>query len=152
MIGELCLLLIGLLVGLGVVVYIGHVWQSRRTGSRPPAEEAPDESSRPTDGSCCGRHAVCDRRSLLAGVQPTIEYYDDEELDAYRGIPSDGYTDEQAEAFREVLYTMRQDDVPGWVRSLELRGIALPDDIKPEVILLVEELRSAPTHPDKTEH
>lgn len=144
MIIELCLLLIGLLVGLGVVVYLGHLWQSRRTSVSQHSEEASAEKPRPADGSCCGQHAVCERRSLLAGVQPTVEYYDDEELDAYRGIPSDGYTAEQAEAFREVLYTMREDDVPGWVRSLELRGVALPDALKPEVFLLVEELRSTP--------
>lgn len=147
MIIELCLLLIGLLVGLGIVVYIGHLWHTRRTSSSTQAEETPAERLRPADGSCCGQHAVCDRRSLLAGARPTIEYYDDEELDAYRGTPSDGYTDEQTEEFREVLYTMREDDVPGWVRSLELRGISLPDALKPEVILLVEELRSTGDKP-----
>ena len=42
---------------------------------------------------------------------------------------------------------MREDDVPGWVRSLELRGISLPDALKPEVILLVEELRSTGDKP-----
>ncbi len=142
---ELCLLLIGLLAALGIVVYAGHVWQGRK----PAQAEEPQSPPRPADGSCCGRHAVCERRSLLAGVQPKAEYYDDEELDAYRGISSNAYTDEQTEAFREVLYTMREDDVPGWVRSLELRGIALPDALKPEVILIVEELRTTDAQQQK---
>ena len=92
---------------------------------------------------------MCERRSLLAGVQPKAEYYNDEELDAYRGTSSNAYTDEQTEAFREVLYTMREDDVPGWVRSLELRGIELPDALKPEVILIVEELRTTDAQQQK---
>lgn len=142
---ELCLLLIGLLAALGIVVYAGHVWQGRK----PAQAEEPQLPPRPADGSCCGRHAVCERRSLLAGVQPKAEYYDDEELDAYRGTSSNAYTDEQTEAFREVLYTMREDDVPGWVRSLELRGIALPDALKPEVILIVEELRTTDAQQQK---
>ena len=138
MIIELCFLLIGLLVGLGIVVYIGHLWHTRRTSSSTQAEETPAERPRPADGSCCGQHAVCDRRSLLAGARPTIEYYDDEELDAYRGAPSDGYTDEQTEEFREVLYTMRPSEVKDWTASLTLRGISMPDQIKDEAIMLME--------------
>jgi len=67
-----------------------------------------------------------------------IEYYDDEELDRFKGRPSDKYTDEEAEQFREVLYTMRQDEVKGWNRSLVLRGIQLPNQVKDEVIMMIE--------------
>ena len=69
------------------------------------------------------------------------EYYDDEELDAYRGRPSDEYTNEEVEQFQEVLYTMKSDEVAGWVRSLQLRGINLPDDLKDEVFMIVGERR-----------
>ena len=67
-----------------------------------------------------------------------IEYYADEELDAYRGRPSDGYTDTEAEEFSEILYTMRPEEVKGWNRSLILRGINLPDQMKEEVIMMIE--------------
>ena len=36
---------------------------------------------------------------------------------------------------------MRSDEVAGWVRSLQLRGIELPDGIKDEVLLIVGERR-----------
>ena len=88
---------------------------------------------------------MCERDSLLAGVSRRVEYYDDEELDRYRGVAADGYADEQAEEFRDVLYTMDEDDVPGWCRSLQLRGIELPDQLKEEVLLIVGEHRSAAT-------
>ena len=67
-----------------------------------------------------------------------IEYYADEELDAFRGRPSDAYTDAEVEEFSEVLYTMRPEEVKGWNRSLILRGINLPDQIKDEVIMMIE--------------
>lgn len=96
----------------------------------------------PVDMECCGQHEVCEKESLLAAVSKKIEYYDDEELDRYIGMPPDGYTPEQEDEFRDVFYTMREDDVAGWVRSLQLRGIALPNALKDEVFLIVGERRS----------
>lgn len=93
------------------------------------------------DSECCGQHAVCEKDSLLAAVSKTIEYYDDEELDAYISIPPDKYTDEQIGQFRDVLYTMQDIDVAGWNRSLQLRGINLPDELKDEVFLIIGERR-----------
>lgn len=93
------------------------------------------------DEECCGQHELCERDSLLAAVSRGIEYYDDEELDRYIGTAPDAYTPEQEEEFRDVFYTMQSEEVAGWVRSLQLRGIALPDNIKDEVFLIVGERR-----------
>ena len=46
---------------------------------------------------CCGQHEVCEKDSLLAAVSKEIEYYNDEELDRYRGTASSDYTDEAVE-------------------------------------------------------
>ena len=96
------------------------------------------------DAECCGQHEICERDSLLAAVSKKIEYYDDEELDKYIGISPDAYTPEQEDDFRDVFYTMQDTDVAGWVRSLQLRGIALPDNIKDEVFLIIGERRISP--------
>lgn len=118
------------LLTLGVIAFIiGKCF--RPSDSQP----APSEPDRP-DG-CCGRHEVCEKLSRLDAVGKQVEYYEDEELDTYRQRSSSSYTPQEEEAFREVLYTMRPDEVPGWLRSLELRGIELPDGLKDEVILLV---------------
>lgn len=135
------LLLIGLLAALGIVSYLLSAFGHRRRASSP--EDTPPPPPR-QDGECCGQHAICERDSLLAGVSRRIEYYDDEELDRFRGTPSDAYRDEDVEAFREVLYTMHTEEVPGWVRSLQLRGVTLPDALKDEIILIVDELRARP--------
>ena len=68
-----------------------------------------------------------------------IEYYDDEELDRFKGMDSDTYNEEDEEEFRNIFETMRPNDVPGWVRSLQLREIALPDGLKDEVFLVYNE-------------
>lgn len=75
-----------------------------------------------------------------------MEYYEDEYLDTYRGRPSDHYDEAEIEKFQEVLYTMRNDEVAGWVRSLQLRGIELPDELKDEVFMIVGERRNSAAH------
>ena len=90
---------------------------------------------------CCGQHETCEKDSLLAAVSKDVEYYEDEELDRFRTRRSDEYTAEEVEEFQEILYTMRNDEVAGWVRSLQLRHIELPDPIKDEVFLIIGERR-----------
>lgn len=94
------------------------------------------------DNGCCGQHETCEKDSLLAAVSRTIEYYDDEELDRFRHRPSDGYTEAEIDTFNEILTTLRSEEVAGWIRSLQLREIALPDELKDDVLLLVGERRT----------
>ena len=63
------------------------------------------------DAECCGMHETCEKDSLLAAVSKDVEYYDDEELDRFRGIMSDEYLPPEIEEFRYILYTMREDEV-----------------------------------------
>ena len=96
------------------------------------------------DSECCGQHQVCEKESLLAAVSKNIEYYDDEELDRFKGYPSDGYTEKEIEEFRDILYSMKEEEVAGWSRSLQLRGIEFPDELKDELYLIVGERRFSP--------
>ena len=80
---------------------------------------------------------------MLEAAVRDVEYYDDEELDKYRGRDSADYTDNEAEEFAEVFYTMRPSDVQGWNRSLILRQINLPNQLKDEVIMVINDARSA---------
>ena len=79
---------------------------------------------------------------MLAAVSKGIEYYNDEELDRFRGRLSDEYTDEEVEEFREVMLTCKDDEVAGWCRRLQLRYIELPDDLKDELFLIIGERRN----------
>lgn len=94
------------------------------------------------DSECCGQHETCERDSLLAAVSKGIEYYDDEELDRFRGRDSEAYEEEEIEEFRNILYTMQEVEVAGWCRSLQLRGIEFPAELKDELFLIVGERRN----------
>ena len=89
------------------------------------------------DMECCGQHEVCERDSLLAAVSKEIEYFDDEELDRFKNRAADSYSDDEIEQFAYVLHTMQPDEVAAWSRSLTLRGIELPNELRDEVILLI---------------
>ena len=139
------ILIISLVVVVAVAAAAG-IWRNRRLRQqmqRGEIQEMPEV--KPVDSECCGQHEVCEKESLLAAVSRGVEYYDDEELDRYIGTSPEAYTPEQEEEFRDVLYTMRDDEVAGWVRSLQLRGIALPDGVKDEVFLIIGERRSGGT-------
>ena len=92
------------------------------------------------DTDCCGQHEICERENIPAKTQ--IEYYDDEELDQYSGFDPDRYDEKAVEAFSEVLYTMQAHEMSGWLYSLYLRNIRLPDQLKDEALLLIEEQRN----------
>lgn len=136
------ILLFILLGAAAVAALIGLIrirWYDRRI-ARGEVEAMPAVRKARPDG-CCGQHETCEKDSLLAAVSREVEYYEDEYLDEYRGRPSDRYAEAEIEQFQEVLYTMRNDEVAGWVRSLQLRGIELPDELKDEVFMIVGERR-----------
>lgn len=130
------------LIALAVVAALAGTIRNRRLQKKVESGELDAMPEvKEVDQECCGQHEVCEKESLLAAVSKKIEYYDDEELDRYIGVSPDAYTPEQEEEFRDVFYTMQSEDVAGWVRSLQLRGIALPEGIKDEVLLIVRERR-----------
>ena len=68
-----------------------------------------------------------------------IEYYDDEELDEYKNINENAYTNNQIEQFREVLYTLKTEEIRYWLLSIERRHIQLPTILKSEARMLMAE-------------
>ena len=138
------ILIIGLIILAGIAMAVGvlHNRQIQKKIESGELKAAPEIVE--ADAECCGQHEICEKESLLAAVSKKIEYYDDEELDKYIGTAPDAYTPEQEDEFRDVFYTMQDTDVAGWVRSLQLRGIALPDNIKDEVFLIIGERRLTP--------
>ena len=130
------------LVLLGVTAASATWWRSRRQQEQlERGEIVYADKVNPVDMECCGQHEVCEKDSLLAAVSRDVEYYNDEELDRFRGRAGDAYSEEECDEFRDILYTMRDDEVAGWVRSLQLRYVNLPDEVKDEVFLIVGERR-----------
>ena len=135
------ILLISLLL-LAIVAMIAGYIRNRRLQKKIDAGELESfPEVKEVDAECCGQHEVCEKDSLLAAVSKKIEYYDDEELDRFRGLEGDEYEEDAVDEFREVLYTLQSEDVAGWLRSLQLRGVNLPDTLKDEAFLIVGERR-----------
>lgn len=88
-------------------------------------------------GGCDGSDERCEMECMMEAATQAIEYYEDEELDDFRGRASDSYTEQEVERFAEVLYTLRSEEVKGWSRSLTLRGINIPDSLKDELLLMM---------------
>ena len=113
------------LTGLLILVALFTFIHKRRHSEDPETIVAP-----PAD--CCGAHAICEKG--LKKASPQIDYFDDEELDVYRQIAPEAYTDEQIEVFRDILYTLRPEEVEEWLISLEKREINLPLILRQEAI------------------
>ncbi|MGL4293755.1 MAG: phospholipase [Bacteroidales bacterium] len=135
-------LIIGV-VCLGIITAIIGYFQQKRIKEKLRKGEITEvpEPQILEEEECCGEHATCEKDSLLAAVSKDIEYYDDEELDTWKHIPADQFPAEAVEEFRHVFYTLQETEVAGWVRSLHLREIELPDEIRDEVLLVISERR-----------
>lgn len=90
---------------------------------------------------CCGAHLVCEQDTLLQATDEVI-YYDDEELDVLADRDPSDYTEQEYEQIAYVLHTLMDSDIVGWCRSLQLRHIELPSDLRDEALIIVREQRS----------
>lgn len=132
----------GALVATGTLLWLHHKLTEKRASeetSRP--EPVADATSSDSGEECCGMHITCERDSLTPVFAEKPEYFDDEELDAYAGRPADCYTEAETEQFRDVLFTLRPDDIALWSRSVQLRGINLPEAVREELLMIVAEER-----------
>ena len=115
-------IILGALVLVGTILYL--------TDKKPESAEKQDtDNQQPTTScadDCCGINDVCPSDHILAAACSDIVYYDDEELDQFKGRTADQYSADEMEQFRDVLRTLRPDEVFAWRRSLYRRGIALP--------------------------
>lgn len=125
------------LVVVGAVLYALH---RNDTSDTPPTLATSHDEE---EEVCCGMHITCEKDSLLAAVSSETVYYDDEELDRFRGRRTDSYTPDETEEFRNVLLTLLPEDIAGWGRSIQLRGIELPEEVRDELLLIVAEARMA---------
>lgn len=129
------------MVAVGVVLYLLDL-RSRKNEPQDAAPEAPKVAD--CDVDCCSTHEVCPSEMILEGCNAEIVYFDDEELDAFKGRAADAYTPEEEEQFRDVLYTLLPADLLPWEQSMKKRGIILPSAIRNEFVMLYAEQQNKP--------
>lgn len=144
MTGAIIILLVT--ISVGFFLWVGdRYWHRKHPTETKSASETPgtqeetnSELENPHGAICCGRHLVCEKSlSPLPGEK--IEYYDDEELDRFAGRATEIYTQEETDEFREIMTTMSVAELPGWIRSLQLRNIPFPQDLRDELFILIND-------------
>ncbi|MBD5205268.1 MAG: phospholipase [Bacteroidales bacterium] len=145
------LIILAVLIVVGLILYLFELnWRRKHpvntTETSPESldEANPDPDNSETeedDEQCCGLHLVCEKDSL-SPMSAEIIYYDDEDLDRFVGRTPESYSPEEVEEFREVLMTLRADDVAGWARSITQRRLELPFEVRDELLMLVNEQRN----------
>lgn len=130
------LIILAVTVIAGVLLYIHHRYTSGsgEDASQETTAPAPKDERTGAD-ECCGRHAVCEK--TMPQTYSTL-YYDDEELDRFAGTDPESYTDSDIEEFREILYTLRHEEVYSWGAALTRRNITLPLQLRDEWVMLCE--------------
>ena len=118
-----------------VLYYLDRWNKSRGVSAQEPEQPGPAVPA----GECCGKHAVCEKQKLAEARMRSAQYFDDEELDRFKGRGSGQYSDREIEEFRYVMYTMRQDEVREWMECLQAREIELPDELKEECYSMMNE-------------
>lgn len=124
---------IGALIVLALFAAITTLFTKKKEGEPDVVMPSSGDCS-----SCNGTDDKCEQVCMMEAATREIEYYDDEELDRFRGRQSNQYTDEEAEEFANILYTMQPQEAKGWNRSLILREINVPNQIKDELITMIE--------------
>ncbi len=137
-------ILIGIVVFFALALTLSNKIQRKKGNSKERETQQPviklDFTS---DSLCCGAHEVCEDDTLIAAFNEELEYFDDEELDRFKFRDSADYTNKEVDEFRDIFYTIVDEEKPRWIRSLQLRDIAMPNQMKDEVVLVVCDLREA---------
>ena len=124
-------ILIGIIVLFALSVYIWNTVQRRKGVTEEAVQQA-----RP-DG-CCGAHDVCEHTEEELKAKP--EYFDDEELDRFARVNSHEYADDDADDFREIFYSIYDEEKNAWLKSLRMRHISLPNQVKQEILQVMKSI------------
>lgn len=139
-------LLLVIFIGVIVLYYIARFFTIRAMRRQDAIDElnkpvsVKDNATRKHDYSSdecaeggCGMRAICSGKEDVK-----FDYYEDEELDNYKGRDAASYTEYEVSEFRDVLVTLRGNEVAPWLNSLCARGVSLPSQLRAEAIALVK--------------
>lgn len=128
---NVIIMLLGAVVVMAILAVGGSIREKKKRKKLGLPLEEPEEVYVRPEG-CCGKHERCEHDAEYFKNKLKPEYFDDEELDRFKGYPPNKYTIEEEQEFLEVLRTMLPSDVKGWILSLGQRGVTLPDNVRKE--------------------
>lgn len=120
-----------LIIALVVLIVFFAVFKLKKAQPEDTIEPETQEEPREVASDCCGAHEICEFDES-AFNEEIIVYFNDEELDELRNIREADLTASQIDELREVLYTMKTNEISKWIVSLGRRHIHLPEILKQE--------------------
>ena len=124
----------GIIILFGIFLYING--RPKRSAKTEPVQE-PIEEPRQIASDCCGAHEICEFGESEFNEE-IITYFDDEELDELRNVRESDLTARQIDDLREVLYTLRSEEISKWLVNIGRLHIHLP-------VILQQEARQLKT-------
>lgn len=135
------------MVVVGIILYLFD-WYDRKKNGEIPQEEQTAQDSKKATSACtdesCALHSMCPSEKILKSVNKEIVYYDDEELDSFKNKGENDYTNDEVEQWRDVLYTLKKNELLDWEQSVKKRGLVMPHAIHEEFIMLYGEALQKP--------
>lgn len=129
--------LAGIILLAAVILFVIRLTKGKPT-TEPATGPEPEEKPYPVASDCCGAHEICEFDASVFDEEQIV-YFDDEELDALRNVREDQLTSQQIDELREVLYTLRTNEISKWLTSLGRRHIHLPVILQQEARQLMAE-------------
>lgn len=127
------------LIGIIIIAVLAFavIWVSKKNPASQ-TEQEPQEEIRQVASDCCGAHEICEFDASQFDKEQII-YFDDEELDVLRNVREDQLSAQQIDDIREVLYTLKTNEIGKWLTSLARRHIHLPTILQQEARQLMAE-------------
>jgi hypothetical protein len=119
------------------VLVLALIWVSKKKPTSQ-TEQEPQEETHQVASDCCGAHEICEFDASQFDEEQII-YFDDEELDVLRNVREDQLSAQQIDDIREVLYTLKTNEIGKWLTSLARRHIHLPTILQQEARQLMAE-------------
>lgn len=126
------------ITGILIIVLILAFFVLRKKGITSETTSESEETQSMVASDCCGAHEICEFDESIF-KEKEIVYFNDEELDELRNVREDQFTGRQIDDLREVLYTLRPDEIGKWLTSIGLRHIHLPAILQQEARQLMAE-------------
>lgn len=123
--------MIFILVALLALVVVGALYLSKMR--RDNGGQVPEEPCDMSVHSCSGCCGGTDCFHAKIKNKPLIVYFEDEELDRYRGRNGEDYSEAELDEWREVMETLRPEELQAWLRSISLRRLHIPKSLLSEV-------------------
>lgn len=119
------LMVMGLLAVVGVLIVVMNKVKRQSSGT-----DNEIKICKTTGEVCCGGGTNCHKYTNTGSSANSLQYFEDEELDRFKGKSPSDYSPQEIAEWREVICTLQPQEVRGWVTSIHRRGLLIPAEIE----------------------